>query len=47
MFADVDESWLIQVLHLGDDQSNERKIESSGGLIKMDDKGFFMVLEIE
>ena len=47
MFTDVDEFWLIQILHFGDDQGNERKVEPSARLIKMDYKGLFVVSEVQ
>jgi len=36
MFADVDKPWLTQILHLGDYQGNEGKVEPSGRRIKME-----------
>jgi hypothetical protein len=43
MFTDVNEFWLIQILHFGHDQGNERKVEPPARFIKMNYKGLFAV----
>ena len=47
VFTDMDESRFAQVLHLGDHQGDERKVEPSGRLVKVEYKGLFAVLEVK
>ena len=46
MFPQVDKSWFVLVLHIDDDQGNEREIESSGGFVEVNSKRIAAIVAV-